>query len=1128
MPTKLSGRFTLIAILTLVALFGLPFIGGGIFPIGHLLDSSIPWARKVNLKPGIDMVGGTSLLYEIKMPDGAQSSESVVKDVMQSLKRRVDPDGTKNLVWRPQGATRLEIQLPLTASSEGAEEIRQQYLAARQQLERLNVRVIRVQAILKDARLSPEQRQQHLMALAHDSQSRQKLFTELLDVARQRQEAKQAFESGADPQAFKKDVPLAAQETKLLQQVESTNLMPGTLETILDLPAAERQKQLQARQEQLADFPSMQQAITGYVAAWDQYEKVRDNLDAGAELKRLLRGSGVLSFHILADDISSDRRAEMARRLEERGPVASATDDLRWFEVDNPQQFDRGALTQTYGGKQYVLLYLSADKSMVNREGEPRWALERAWTGREGSIGVSRVVNFRFDAVGAKRFADLTGRNQGRALAIVLDSGVISAPNIRNAITGGQGYIEGGNNGFSPAELNYLVNTLSAGSLPAQLSDEPISERTVGPQLGADNLRAGFIACIAGLALTAIFLIGYYYLSGLVATLAILLNLILLLGVMAAFDATFTLPGVAGVVLTLGMSVDANVLIYERLREEQKLGLSIRQALRNGYDRAWSAIVDSNVTTLITALVLWYFGSEEVRGFGLTLVIGLTTSMFTALYVTKTIFAFLLKYTKLQNLSSLPVTFPRWDRLITPRIDWLAKTRYFVTFSLLFIIGGCAALGWQFKQGNMFDIEFASGTSVTFDLNQPMDQSAVRKIINQASSEHPNVLPSPSVVSVGSDKRSYEVVTPNPNSAQVQDVIRTAMREHLTTTPKLSFTGMDQTPQEAMTRGTIVPIESESQEIAGFVPADLADHIGGAAIILQNLQPQLSAQAMESRLNRFRLLPGSAGEAETFREFDVDVSPEGTAVVLVSDPSLTYNANPERWLNEIVAPMWRLTVDASHWQSDLQRVTNFDPQVAGETARDAVLAVVLSILVIMAYIWFRFGDLRYATATIVSLAHDVGFALAAVGFAHVLANTAVGDWMMVEPFRVDLNMVAAVLTVLGWSMNDTVVIFDRIRENRGKYGHLSRQVVNDSINQTMPRTLLTGGTTILSIFVMYVFGGPGIHGFTFVMLVGIIGGTYSSVAIASPALMYGISDSARDRSSGPAAEPMQVGSISGQ
>src|SRR5690606_14980792 len=185
--------------------------------------------------------------------------------------------------------------------------------------------------------------------------------------------------------------------------------------------------------------------------------------------------------------------------------------------------------------------------------------------------------------------------------------------------------------------LTYLVSTLSAGSLPAQLSDEPISERTVGPQLGADNLRAGFIACISGVILTAVFLIGYYYMSGVVATIAVLLNMIFLLGVMAAFDATFTLPGVAGIVLTLGMAVDANVLIYERLREEQKRGLSVRQALRNAYDRAWSAIVDANVTTLITAVVLFYFGSEEVRGFGLTLIIGLVTSMFTALYVTKTI-----------------------------------------------------------------------------------------------------------------------------------------------------------------------------------------------------------------------------------------------------------------------------------------------------------------------------------------------------------------------------------------------------------------------------------------------------------------------------------------------------------
>jgi SecD/SecF fusion protein len=1123
MPTNLSGRLTLILILALVALFGVPYLGGGIFPIGKLLDRQIPWSQKHNLKPGIDMAGGTSLLYEIKTPEGVQPSPQVVKDVMQALKKRVDPDGTKNLVWRPQGSTRLEIQMPLTARVEGAEDIRRQYVAAQEAIERLNVRIPRVVSIAGDASLSADQRRQRLMALAHGSEEREAVYGALLSVYDQRRAAQQAFEAG-DTSAAERGAALAAQEQALTERLEKTNLPVATLESILALPQAERDRQLAARREQFKNFPPMAQALDAYVQAWQAYNTVRGSLEAGAELKRLLKGSGVLEYHIVAGPEVDDRREEMVRRLQELGPVASATSDLRWYEVDRIDQM-RGHRTQQYGDKHYILLYTTPDKSMVNREGEPRWALERAWTSREGGAA-GQVVNFRFDPVGAARFGALTGQNIGRPLAIVLDGRVISAPNIKTAITGGQGYIEGGDDGFSPAELTYLVSTLSAGSLPAQLSEEPISERTVGPQLGADNLRAGFIACIAGLILTVVFLVGYYYVSGLVATLGVILNLIFLLGVMAAFDATITLPGVAGIVLTLGMAVDANVLIFERLREEQKRGLSVRQALRNAYDRAWSAIVDSNVTTLITALVLWYFGSEEVKGFGLTLVIGLATSMFTALYVTKTFFAFLLEYTPVEKLGSLPLTFPRWDQLITPSIDWMAKARYFGTFSAVFIIGGCSILGYQFRQGNMMDIEFASGTSVTIDLKEPMNQGEVRRIINDASSANPKALPSPSVVAVGNDRRTYEIVTPNPNSVQVQEIIRTVMREHLTTTPRLTFAGMEQTSQEAFTAGSIIPIESESQAIAGYTPPELGEHIGGAAIILPELQPRLRADELESRLNRFRLLASSTGggTAPLYREFDVAVTPEGAGIILVSDPALTYNANPDRWLSEIAAPMWRLAVDAANWQSDLQRVTNFDAQVAGETQRDATAALVFSILVIMAYIWIRFGNLRYGTATVVALLHDLLFTLAAIGFAHLLAPTAAGEAMLLEPFRVNLNLVAAVLTVLGWSMNDTVVIFDRIRENRGKYGHLSRRIINDSINQTMPRTLLTGGTTIVTIFIMYIFGGPGIHGFTFALLVGIISGTYSSIAIASPILLFGL----REAAAGPQRSPvgqLQVGTV---
>ena len=182
-------------------------------------------------------------------------------------------------------------------------------------------------------------------------------------------------------------------------------------------------------------------------------------------------------------------------------------------------------------------------------------------------------------------------------------------------------------------------------------------------------------------------------------------------------------------------------------------------------------------------------------------------------------------------------------------------------------------------------------------------------------------------------------------------------------------------------------------------------------------------------------------------------------------------------------------------------MTNFDAQVAGEAQTDAFTAISLSIIAIVIYIWMRFGDLTFGMATVIALLHDTLFTLAAVGIAHYVANTALGDALLIEPFRVNLNLVAAVLTVMGYSMNDTVVVFDRIRENRGKFGVLDRKVINDSINQTLSRTLLTGGTTILTILVMYVIGGPGIHGFTFVLLFGILVGTYSSIAIAAPILL---------------------------
>jgi SecD/SecF fusion protein len=261
-------------------------------------------------------------------------------------------------------------------------------------------------------------------------------------------------------------------------------------------------------------------------------------------------------------------------------------------------------------------------------------------------------------------------------------------------------------------------------------------------------------------------------------------------------------------------------------------------------------------------------------------------------------------------------------------------------------------------------------------------------------------------------------------------------------------------------------------------------------------------------MERVRLQPAPGGTMQPYRATDV-VNPEGndepsrTLVVLVSDPAYEHKANELTWQQELAAPIWRLVSEGVGGEPSLQKVVNFDAQVAAETQREATIAMLLSIGGIMAYIWLRFGNLKYGTATVIALAHDVLFTLAAIGVAHYVAPTFIGRPLLIEPFRINLTMIAALLTIMGYSMNDTVVIFDRIRENRGRFGAVSRRVINDSINQTLSRTLLTGGTTILTIFVMYVWGGPGIHGFTYALLLGILVGTYSSIAIASPILLFG-------------------------
>ena len=1093
MPTKYTGRVLLILAVMYIA-FCTIFPRSYISVFLPLLGGPPSW--KLNLRPGIDMAGGTSLVYEIITSED-QDKTGLAERIATALKRRVDPQGVRNLIWRPQGDTRLEIQMPLSGGSKEAESIRDQYLAASDRLEQFNISAAQVTRVVEN--LSGEEREAELDRLAMGSGRRREVFGEVVA-------AWEALKSARASGILAQEHAAEKAYTDAKVNIEGTNLSVEEAEVAVEATAevrGQRTQELQARNE---SFPQRQQALDEFIAAFERYRQVREEIADTASLKRLLQGSGVLQFHILADDVPDSEYALWVERLATSGPRARAGDAYRWMEVERPSELgSRKAIGPD--GKTYGLVHVANEKSMDNKD--PDWGLERAQSDQDQRGG--RAVSFVLDAMGGRLFAELSTAHVGHFMAIVLDDRIVSAPVLRTAITGGSVIIEAGTGGFSEAEAEYLINTLNAGALPAQLSSEPVVERTVGPQLGSDNLRAGLFACYFGLGVVAVFLIGYYFRAGVVAFIAVLMNMSLILASMAAMNATFTLPSIAGIILALGMSVDANVLIFERLREEQARGLSIRMSLRNAYDRALSAILDSNITTGITAAILYIFGSEEVKGFGLTLLIGIFASLFTALFVTKTIFGIMVEKFGTQKLTDLPTRIPAWNRVLTPGIDWMGKAPMFMTISTLFIAGGCALFSWYFVQGRVLDVEFAGGTTAQFELREPMKIEEVRNYLRADTGpladsqivaiEPPAGLP---------NETSYEVVVPETDRNAVTAEIVGRLGDRLRMRQASKFAGHDRSFEEIL-QVAAFPIDPGLRDPGG-VPVEqslLADYAGGVAIVLRDMEPMLDREDLLTRFNHQRLK--GAYDAQGMRggvNVAVEVYPDmKAAVFLVSNDRYAYDpADVEvqrQWQADFAQPAWTLIADAVANPDELQKVTNIGGQVAGEFQRDALIALFLSILAIVAYIWLRFGDLKFGGATVFSLVHDTLFVIAAVGYAHLLAHTFVGTLLLLDPFRLNLTMVAAILTVIGFSMNDTVVVFDRIRENRGKYGKLTRQVINDSINQTLSRTLLTGGTTIATIALMYIIGGPGIHGFTFAMLVGILTGTYSSIAIASPVLLWG-------------------------
>jgi SecD/SecF fusion protein len=1179
-----------------------------------------PPEQKIRL--GKDLRGGVSLIYHVRVDPKDTSPVDTLNQVISVIKERIDPKGLLDLSIQPLGNDRFEIVMPLPSAT--VRELRAAWEQA-------------MSAMVREAQVSDGDLRQALDAGnaaerfgGADAARRAQL--EDLQAAHDAMrsaaaELDRAAGSGADPAALR-PLQQAAADTDLafeqaLSAVLRLNLEPSRIERALRLSAAERpvrdaaglevidpatgrpQMSPSPRAAELgairSQFPHLAGRLDGIVAAYDAYAAQRKGFDDPEDLMRLMRGAGVLEFHIAvrSSEPLGVSPEDMREQLRERGPRETDSTVAAWLPINDLKQWyerpeDLGRLQADpvgyfaardlvageRDGQYYLLLYVTEPKSITHGQ-DSEWAVVRTYLTVD-NFG-RPAVGFELDAPGGRAMNRLTGLSLGQPMAIVLDGQVYSAPTIQSTIAE-RGQITGT---FSQSELNYLTRVLAAGSLGAKLSPDPIAINTIGPTVGAENLEAGLRSFAVALAAVAVFMIGYYFLPGVIAVLALLANGLILFGVMAMIDGTFTLPGLAGVVLTMGMAVDANVLIYERMREELLTGeVDLRGAVRLSYARVFWTIFDSNATTLITAFVLYNTATTEVKGFALTLAIGLLASLFTSLFMTRVCFDLYTEVFGFRRLPMLATVWPGLRRLLQPEIRWMALRTVFITASSIAIL---ASIGLCWARGvNMFDTEFRGGVTATMrtaivdrDRDGEPDARDARgeplrlclpqtgpggvetRLRAAAGALDPGADPgwrdrmvaaltaagvvgpaqehleearavlremarSP-ILTIGetaeTDGRvcanAFQVKVASPEGLTeeqtVTDVvvtaITTALGDDLDVSRPLRFRGSGTTAHSTATFQVTRDTLGENIERPEHTQR-VADFKGGVAVVLDEVDPPAQARDVTRRIERMRSQPDFA---ETVgREVAVfGLEPADPAdprkgyrsmAVVVYDPELSsYNADFDAWDRGLAASEWRLINEALRQASTLEQVSSFSSAIAETFKANAVVAVSLSLLAILVYVWVRFGSLRYSAGAVVCLFHDCTIALGFVALSAWLSRTGLGRALLIEEFRIDLNVVAAILTIIGFSINDTIVVMDRIRENRGKLPIPTATIVNRAINQTFSRTVLTSFTVFLSLLVMYVYGGSGIRPFCYCMLVGVIVGSYSTVAIAAPLV------TARDR-----------------
>ena len=577
-------------------------------------------------------------------------------------------------------------------------------------------------------------------------------------------------------------------------------------------------------------------------------------------------------------------------------------------------------------------------------------------------------VSMTMNTEGARRWAQLTKQNVGKPIAIALDGYIYSAPNVQNEITGGQSQITGQ---FSQEDTKDLANVLKSGKMPAPA--KIVQEDIVGPSLGQKSIQQGITSFVVAFIALMIYMCAVYGLiPGMVANGALILNFFFTLGILASFQAALTMSGIAGMVLTLGMAVDANVLIYERTKEELRAGKTVKQALSDGYKNAFSAIFDSNITSIITGIILFNFGTGPIRGFATTLIIGIVCSFFTAVFLTRLVYEWRLGKEKWTNLTFVTNLSAKWMR--TPKFNFMgAYKTSFIVFGAAVLIS-LASFG---VRGLSQSIDFTGGRNFTVKFEQTVVPETVEAVLAEKIGEDASV----SVIALGNDGQTVRI-------------------------------------------STNYRIEDDAQDIDAEIEQFLYDAFMGAKLLSSDL---------------------------------------------------TYDVFIDR---------------DNHTGGSIISSQKVGPSMASDILRGAIWSVILAFAAIFVYILIRFRNVAYSVGSVIALIIDVVLIMGTYSLLHG-----------VLPFSMDVDQtfIGAILTAIGYSINDKVVIFDRIREFFGLYPkHDKKELFNNSLNTTLARTINTSLTTLLVLLFIFFLGGESIRSFSFAMILGVVYGTCSSLFLAAP------------------------------